>query len=164
MIDKLDQELIRELQKSGRQSYINLAKLLDVSETTIRNRISHLLDKGIIKITAIPDLEALGYGFMGIVGMQVRLADLHAIADQLNSHPNICYLANVTGRFEFIAIVVTKSSREFADFVENVISSIPSISRTETFVNLRIYKGQVIGLDTGNLISNIDISPSEEQG
>jgi len=164
MIDKLDQELIRELQKSGRQSYINLAKLLDVSETTIRNRISHLLDKGIIKITAIPDLEALGYGFMGIVGMQVRLADLQAIADQLNSHPNICYLANVTGRFDFIAIVVTKSSREFADFVENVISAIPSISRTETFVNLRTYKGQVIGLDTGHLISNVDVSPSEEQG
>ncbi len=161
MIDRLDRELILELQKSGRQSYIDLAKLLGVSETTIRSRVKHLLNKGIIKITAIPDLEALGYRFIGIVGIQVRLADLRAVADQLTRHANICYLANVTGRFDFIAIVVTKSSSEFADFVENVISAIPSISRTETFVNLRIYKGQVIGLDTGHLVSKLDVSAPE---
>ena len=162
MIDKIDQELILELQKHGRQSYIDLAKLLHVSETTVRNRVKHLLDKGIIrKITAIPDLEALGYGFTGIVGMQVRLTDLRAVADQLTKHANICYLANVTGRFDFIAIVVTKSSSEFADFVENVISAIPSILRTETFVNLRTYKGEIIGLDTGHLVSNLDVSSSE---
>ncbi len=157
MIDRLDRELIVELQKSGRRSYIDLAKLLGVSETTVRNRVRHLLDKDLINITAIPDLEALGYNFMGIVGMQVRLADLRAVADQLTKHANICYLANVTGRYDFIAIVVTKSSREFADFVENIISAIPSILRTETFVNLRIYKGRVIGLDTGHLVSSIDI-------
>ena len=159
MVDKLDRELIAELQKSGRESYIDLANLLGVSETTIRNRAKHLLDKGIIKkIIAIPDLVALGYGFMGIVGMQVRLADLRAVADQLTKEANICYLANVTGRFDFIAIVIAKSSSEFADFVENVISAIPSILRTETFVNLRIYKGQEIGLDTGRLISNLDLA------
>lgn len=163
MIDRLDQELILELQKGGRRSYIDLAKLLRVSETTIRNRVKHLLDKGIVKITAIPDLEALGYGFMGIMGLQVRLADLRMVADQLTKHPNVCYLANVTGRYDFIAIVVTKSSEEFANFVENVISAIPSILRTETFVNLHIYKGQVIGLDTGHLVSNLDISSLKKQ-
>lgn len=164
MVDKLNRELIAELGKSGRQSYIDLAKLLGVSETTVRNRVKAMLDKGIIKkITAIPDLEALGYGFMGIVGMQVRLADLRLVADQLTKHASICYLANVTGRFDFIAIVVTKSSSEFADFVENVISAIPSILRTETFVNLRIYKGEIIGLDTGHLVSNLDISSLKKQ-
>ena len=57
----------------------------------------------------------------------------------------------------FLAIVGA-----FADFVENVISAIPSILRTETFVNLRIYKGQVIGLDIEQLVSNFDASPPEE--
>jgi len=163
MIDKLDQELILELHKEGRQSYINLAKSLHVSETTVRNRLRRLLDKGIITIATMPNLEALGYHFMGIVGMQVRLADLRTVADQLIRQPNVCYLANVTGRYDFIAIIVTRSSREFADFVENVISPIPSILRTETFVNLNIYKGQVIGLDAGHLISNLDISLSKKQ-
>ena len=163
MIDEIDQALILELQKDGRQSYIDLAKLLKVSETTVRNRVKQLLGEGTISITAIPNLESLGYGFMGIVGLQVRLADLRNVASQLTKHPNVCYLANVTGRFDFIAIVVTRTSGEFAEFMENVISAIPSILRTETFVNLHIYKGQIIGLDTGHLVSNLDISSLKKQ-
>ena len=158
MIDKLDRELILELQKGGRQSYINLAKSLQVSETTIRNRVKHLLDKDIIKITAMPDLEALGYGFMGIVGLQVALADLRAVAEQLIKHANVCYLANVTGRYDFIAIIVTRTSREFADFMYNVVAAIPGVSRTETFVNLNMYKGQAVALDTSHLVDNLNVS------
>lgn len=158
MIDKLDQEIILQLQKSGRQSYTDVAKLLHTSETTVRNRAKSLIDRGIIKVTAIPDLKALGYGFIGIMGLQVQLRDLQTVASQLTKHPNVCYLANVTGKYDFIAIIVTKSSDEFADFVETVVSNIPSIIRTETFVNLHIYKGEVVGLDTGHLVSNLDSS------
>ena len=121
-----------------------------------------MVSQGIIKITAIPELDKLGYSFMGIVGMQVRLVDLRAVADQLAKNPNVCYLANVTGRYDFIAIVITRSAGEFTVFMENVISGIPSILRTETFVNLHVYKGQVIGLDTGHLVSNLDLSPPKE--
>ena len=162
IIDELDRAIIRELQKTGRKSYMELANLLHVSETTARNRVKHLIDNGIITINAIPDLEALGYGFVGIVGLQIRLSDLREIADRLARHPNVCYLANVTGRFDFIAIVVTRSSAEFADFMEKEISAIPNVWRTETFVNLHVFKGQVVGLDTGHLVDNLDISASEE--
>ncbi len=158
MLDKLDQDIILELQKDGRQSYADLSRMLGVTETTVRNRVKNLVEEGIIKISALPDLEALGYGFISIVGMQVQLADLRNVATKLIKHPNVCYLANVTGRYEFVAIIVTKTSREFADFMEKVVSAIPSIMRTETFVNLNIYKGQATGLDTAHLVSKLDIS------
>jgi len=158
VIDGIDQRLLLELQKDGRQSYIELAKLLHVSETTVRNRVKRLLDQDIMRVMAIPNLETLGYGFMGIIGLQVRLADMRTVARQLMEHPNICYLANVTGRYDLIALIITKSSSEYSDLVQNVISPLPSIMRTETFVNLRIYKGQVIGIDTDHLISNLDVS------
>ena len=161
-IDKLDQELILDLQQYGRRTYMDLAKMLGVTEATIRNRVGKLVSQGVIKITAVPELDKLGYGFIGIVGIQVRLADLRTVADQLAKNPNVCYLANVTGRYEFIAIIVTKTSADFADFMENVISAIPSIIRTETFVSLHIHKGYTTGLDTTQLISNIDISPSKK--
>ena len=159
-IDKLDQELILELHKNGRQSYVDLAKLLHVTETTVRNRVKNLLNKGIINITAIPDLEVLGYNFVGIVGLQIRLGDLQLAAEQLVKHPNICYIASVTGRYDLIIIAVTRSPKEFANFIEKTISAIPGILRTETFVNLNISKGRATGLDTEHLISNIDVFPS----
>ena len=161
MIDRLDQEIITELQKWGRQSYIDLAKLLRCSETTIRNRVKRLLNKGVIMITAIPDPEALGYNFIGIVGLQVKLTDLRTVGQELAKHSNVCYVANVTGRYDFIVFVVARSSREFADFVENIISAIPGILRTETFVSLNIYKGLGIGLDTRQLTGNLEIPPTK---
>jgi Lrp/AsnC family transcriptional regulator for asnA, asnC and gidA len=161
-IDSLDQKLILHLQENGRHTYMDLAKMLDVTEGTIRNRLKRLVGEGIIQITAVPELGKLGYNFMGIVGMQVRLAELRTVADQLVESPNVCYLANVTGRYDVIAIILTRSAAEFADFMENVISAIPSILRTETFVTLNIYKGHAKGLDTTQLISNLDISPPKE--
>ncbi|OGO21357.1 MAG: hypothetical protein A2144_03780 [Chloroflexi bacterium RBG_16_50_9] len=159
VIDQVDKEIILELQKSGRRSYLELANFLHVSETTVRNRVKNLIEKGIITINAIPDLKKLGYGFVGIVALQVRLADLRDIADRLTKHPNVCYVANVTGRFDLMAIVVTRSSTEFADFMETVIAAIPNVLRTETFVNLHVYKGQVTGVDTGYLVDTIIIPP-----
>ncbi len=155
-IDKLDQELMLDLQKNGRLSYMELARMRHITEGTVRNRLKHLLDQGIIRINAIPDLEKFGYGFMGIVGIQTRIADLRSVGEQLAQYPNICYLTNVTGQYEFIAIVLARSSKEFAAFMESVIPAIPSISRTETFVALNIYKGRGNVLETTQLISALD--------
>jgi len=154
-IDKLNQQIILNLQTNGRLSFLELAKMLDVSEGTIRKRVSWLLAQGVIRVTAIPDLDKLGYKFMSIVGLQIRLADLRNTAEQLAKYPNICYLANVTGRYEFIAIIFARSSKEYSDFMENVISRMASIVRTETFVNLNIYKGHGNWLDTTQIISSL---------
>lgn len=155
-LDKLDQNIMLALQKNGRLSYMELAKMMDVTEGTIRNRFTKLVNNGIMRITASPDIEKLGYGFMGIIGMQVHLADLHEVADKLAQNPNICYLVNVTGRYELLATVVTRSSKEFAYFMENVVSAIPHVLKTETFVALNVYKGSGSGMDMLQLIGNLD--------
>ena len=157
MLDELDKKLILELQRNGRQTFVELSKSLQCSEITIRRRMKHLCDSGVIHIAAMPDLDAIGYSFTCIVGIQVHLADLQAIATQIASHANVCYLAKVTGRHDLMAIIVAQSSRDFANFLQNVISTIPGVSRTETFVNLNIYKGQAVALDTSHLIDNLNI-------
>lgn len=156
-IDQLDQQIIQDLQKDGRRSCMDLSRTLHITEGTIRNRLRKLIGQGIIRITAVPQLDKLGYSFVGIIGMQVHLAELRSVAEQLVQNPNICYLANVTGRYEFIAIVLTRSPAEFAHIMENFISAIPSIIRTETFVTLSTYKGQGNMMDTTQLINNLDI-------
>lgn len=153
MLDQLDRELILQLQNNGRQRNIKLASELGVSERTIRNRLSNLLKKGAIKITAIPNLEFLGYSFIATVGLQIQLLSLSTITKKLIDQPNILYLANVTGRYDLIFIAVARSSQQFADFMENVVSNIQGILRTETFVNLHSYKDGVTGLDTRSLIN-----------
>ncbi len=141
MIDDLDRKLIIELQENGREGYVSLAKKMGVVEGTIRKRIKNLLGKNLIKIVAVPDMRKLGYGFIGIAGIQVKMEDLRKVAEKLAKNEHICYLAFVTGRYDLMAIVVTKSPEELSQFIEREISAIPSILRTETFVNLDTIKG-----------------------
>ena len=55
MLDSVDQKLIQALQADGRQSNVELAKLLGLSESTVRKRIKALVSKNIIRLTAVPN-------------------------------------------------------------------------------------------------------------
>jgi Lrp/AsnC family transcriptional regulator for asnA, asnC and gidA len=162
MIDELDQKLMMELQKNGRQGYVHLAKVLGVAEGTVRKRVKDLLDGNVMKIVAIPNLRELGYNFISIMGLQVRLADLRKVSDELVQKPNVCYLSFVTGRYDLVVIIATRSPEELSHFIEKEISALPSILRTETFVNLDVIKGGCLELATIQLISNTDVSPRKK--
>lgn len=159
MFDELDRKLIIELQENGREGYVKLAKKMGVVEGTIRKRIKNLLGKNLIKIVAVPNMRKLGYGFIGIAGIQVKMEDLRQVAEKLAKNEHICYLAFVTGRYDLMAIVVTKSPEELAQFIEREISAIPSILRTETFVNLDTIKGGSGLMDTIELIHHMGDTP-----
>ena len=156
MIDKLDRKLIEELQKDGRESYTELAKKLGVTEGTVRKRVKNLVDKSIMKIVAVPNMSELGYNLMSIIGMQVKMVDLRKVANALVKKVNVCHLAFVAGRYDVMALIVTRSHKELSDFIEKEISTIPSILRTETFVNLDVIKGAWSVTDITQLISDLD--------
>lgn len=159
MIDEFDQKLILKLQSNGREGYVTLAKVLGVAEGTVRKRVKDLVAKKVMKIVAVPNPRALGYNFISIMGLQVRMEDLRKVAESLAQKPNVCYLAFVTGRYDLMAIIMTRSPGELSHFIETEISALPSLLRTETFVNLDIIKGGWPSLDTTQLIINADISP-----
>ena len=145
MLDKLNQKLIQELQNNGRQSYTELAKMMGVTEGTIRKRVKDLQNLDVIKIRAVLDPSKIGYSFISVMALQVRMADLRQVAEILARKPNVYYLAFVTGRYDLLAMVMCRSPEELANFIKEHISSIPSIIRTETFVNLEVIKSPWTG-------------------
>jgi len=159
MMDNIDQRLIQELQKNGRESYTDLAKTLGVVEGTVRKRIKRLLDRNIIKIVAVPNVRELGYGLVSMMGIQVRMEDLRMVADKLARNQHVCYLAFVTGRYDLMAVAMTRSPQELSHLIEKELSVIPGVLRTETFVNLDIIKGEWSLLGTIELVRNLNMSP-----
>jgi len=163
MMDELDQKLILELQKDGRHSCSDLGKTFGVTEGTVRKRLKSLIKRDIVKIVAVPNVRELGYNFVSIVGIQVRMAELNKVQEILSHNPAVCQLAWVTGRYDLLATVVTRSTEEFSNFMANELSTIPSVVRTETFVNLGMVKGTVGLADTLELINALDILPPKNK-
>ena len=156
-MDKLNQKLIQELQNDGRQSYIQLGKMLGVSEGTVRKRVKDLQNRGVMKIRAVVNPYEIGYSFISLMALQVRMADLRQVGETLAEKPNVYYLAFVTGRYDLLALIMAQTPEELSTFIKEHISSIPSIVRTETFVNLEVIKGPWAGTwDIMRLIGGLE--------
>ena len=156
MIDNIDQKLIQELQKNGRASYSDLARKLGVVEGTVRKRIKRLLDREIMNIVAVPNVSKLGYSLISVIGLQCRVENLRAVAENLARNPHVCYLSFITGRYDLLAIVMTRSSQELSHLIEKEIWTIPNIARTETFITLDVIKGARGVLDTSELVNSLN--------
>ena len=140
MLDQVDRDIIKGLQKNGRRSYTDLAKMLGLSEGTIRNRLRKLEKDDVIKVSATVNPYALGFRFVSLMAMQVQMADLHRVAELLSTNPRVYYLAFVAGRYDVVAIMFSRTPEELSEFIKDEISSIPGIVRTDTMVNLEILK------------------------
>ena len=112
MLDEFDLKLIKALRENGRATYVDLAKGLGVVEGTVRKRVNELLRSGIIRVSAIPDLRTMGYNFISLIGLQIKMSELKKVSHVLAGKPNICYLAFVTGRYDLLAIVASRSTDE----------------------------------------------------
>jgi len=157
MIDKLDKKIITELGGNARRSYTELAKLLGVSEGTVRNRVKNLQKNNIIKLEAVINPYSIGYNFITIMALEVKVADLSEVADMLVKIPNVYYLAFVTGRYDLVAILMSRSTQELSNFIKDHISSVPSIIRSETLVNLEVLKSPwASAWDINQLINLVD--------
>ena len=162
MIDEVDRKLIRELQKNGRQSSTELSKILGVVEGTVRRRTKRLIQNDIMKVVAIPNMDALGYSFMSIVGVQVHMGKLNSVAETLSKMSHVCRVVSLIGRYDLMTIIFARSAEEFSDFMRYEIFRIPGVVKAETLVGLHSLKGEWELLDTTEIIDKLEI-PSEKR-
>jgi Lrp/AsnC family transcriptional regulator, regulator for asnA, asnC and gidA len=140
-LDDLDRTIIVCLAEDGRLSASEIAaRIGGVSERTIRNRITALLQTKMIVIGAIPDPTAMGRDVQADVMIDVRPGMVEQVAITLGEYDEIGYLAATTGRFGLSASLFVRTHGELLDFCENTIGRIPGVLRVEPWVILRMYK------------------------
>jgi Lrp/AsnC family transcriptional regulator, regulator for asnA, asnC and gidA len=140
ILDDLDQRIIQELQADGRQSFLSLAKKLDASEGTIRNRVSAQLKKEVISLKAVINPTKLGYNFSCIVGFEIAIDHLTEAESRLTKSPNVAFLVTCTGSFDLIAYLIFRDAAELDRFMREKVARLPGIKRTQTFVNMSVTK------------------------
>ena len=135
--------MIAELAKDARQSSAELSSKLGVSETTVRRRIQHLGEQGVITFTVIPDPVKLGYSIIAIVALEVELGCIDKVSESLALCPNVRYVSLCTGNHDLFIGVWFRSSGELTQFVKDYLAKIPGIRKSETFVILDVRKDEV---------------------
>ena len=135
-MDELDTKIIDILQGDGRASNAGMARLVGVSEGTVRRRLKRLVEQGYIEIVALPDPIKLGYESQALVGVQVDPDKVDQVANDLADLAEINWVAITTGSFDIFAWATLQSSEELGLFLRTKVGVISGVRRTETFVNL----------------------------
>ena len=139
-IDKLDLEIISHLRSDGRKPYTEIASALDVSEGTIRNRVSRLIGEKVIQIVGLVDPYKLGLDAPALIGISVVPSEMEAVAAELVRHSEVSYLVAVAGEFDLLVEVMCKNRDHLSEFLNETVRMIPGISRTQTYFILHTYK------------------------
>ena len=138
-LDTLDNAIIRLLTENGRMPIGEMAKKLNVTSPTIRNRIKELEKNGIFKISGLIDPSQHQEMITALVAMSVQSKGmLDKILEKITQLPNVVWAGVVTGRYDIIAeVVCVEGKDELYRFTTDTILKIGNVVRSETFIIMK---------------------------
>jgi Lrp/AsnC family transcriptional regulator, regulator for asnA, asnC and gidA len=139
-VDDLDRRIIKMLQVDGRLSNTEIARSLEITETTVRKRIAHLLDERLMSIVAVPTPEASGMLLSAILGVSVELTAIHAVADTIRTYPEVRYVGMSAGRYDLMVEAFFTDQEHLLEFVTGKLGCLPGITSLETSIILKVVK------------------------
>ncbi|MGH2449241.1 MAG: Lrp/AsnC family transcriptional regulator, partial [Chloroflexota bacterium] len=142
-IDVLDRQIIALLQPDGRRAFSDIARELGVSEGTIRQRYQRLVNEGVLQVVGVADPFKVGYNNMAMIGVNIAIDQGRNINDaalEIAGFPEVSYVVMSTGDFDLLVEVIVETNEDFVSFLADKLHRVGGVTRTETFMLLRIYK------------------------
>jgi Lrp/AsnC family transcriptional regulator for asnA, asnC and gidA len=139
-VDDLDRRIIKMLQVDGRLSNTEIARSLEITETTVRKRIARLLDERLISIVAVPTPEASGMLLSAILGVSVELTAIHDVAETIRTYPEVRYVGMSAGRYDLMVEAFFTDQEHLLEFVTGKLGCLPGITSLETSIILKVVK------------------------
>jgi Lrp/AsnC family transcriptional regulator for asnA, asnC and gidA len=136
-IDALDRKIILELQEEARKPYKDIATKLNVSEGTIKNRVTRLINRGVLKLEARVNPFALPHKISAIVGVNLNNRNYEETMREIEKIPEITSVWSATGRFDlFFEIMADSLDALYGILYRKEFKEIEGISYTETHITL----------------------------
>ena len=120
-MDKLDLGIVEILSKNSRTSFMEIARKLKVSESTIRKRVSNLEKKGVIKkYSLVVDTSKIGFDNVALIGVDAEPEKYLDVAKRLSEFNEVRYAATSAGDHMFMLEVWTKNGEELRAFSDKL--------------------------------------------
>jgi Lrp/AsnC family transcriptional regulator for asnA, asnC and gidA len=138
-IDEVSRAIIEQLQSDGRRSYASIGAAVGLSEAAVRQRVQRLVDSGAMQIVAVTDPMQLGFARQAMIAISVS-GDVERVAEQLVEIDEVDYIVVTAGSFDLMAEVIVHDDAHLLSLVSGQIRNIPGVTRTETFLYLKLVK------------------------
>jgi Lrp/AsnC family transcriptional regulator for asnA, asnC and gidA len=135
-IDVIDSEIVNLLMEDGRMQAADIARRLGgkTSERAVRYRIKRMVQKGIIKISAVLNPHALGFQVIADVFIEVETGHIENVARKLTEHENVSYVACSIGERDISAQIIARDNAEVYYLATEYIGKLPGVRKTTTSI------------------------------
>lgn len=141
VLDQVDQQIIAALAKDGRVSFREIARQLDISEGTVRVRMTRLQDEDLIRVTLVGSPLALGVGVSAMTMMRVRPGHVRETAEVLSQLKNVRFVGLSFGPADVMIQSLHKDVADLHHFVSELIPQVaPAVTSTDTFQLAEVMK------------------------
>ena len=128
-MDKLDLNIIQILSKNSRTPFMQIARKLKVSESTIRKRVSNLEKKEVIKkYSLVVDANKIGFENTALIGIDVLPEKYLDVAKKLKEFDEVKFAASTTGDHMFMLEVLTKNDDDLR-YVSEKLKNVDGVTR-----------------------------------
>lgn len=139
LIDRVDRQILAELEENGRLSVTELAARINLSVSPCHRRLRELERSGVIRgYRAIVDPLAVGLGFEALVFASLHQADRATVAtfeDALLDIPQVLQAQRLFGDPDYLLRVVAADLPGFQQFYDERLATLPGLRRlTSTIV------------------------------
>jgi Lrp/AsnC family leucine-responsive transcriptional regulator len=132
-LDRTDWRLVEELQRDGRASYADLARVVAMSASAVAERVRRLEEGGVISgYRATVDPERVGLTVLAFVRLRYPTGNYRPFHALLDSTPEIVEAHHVTGEDCFVLKVVARSMRHLEE-VTGRISGLGSVTTSVVY-------------------------------
>ncbi|MDV3426124.1 MAG: Lrp/AsnC family transcriptional regulator [Bacillota bacterium] len=143
-MDNLDIEIINILIDNPKIPYLEIAKTLNVSDSTVHFRIKNLINDKIILGSCLNlDYEKLGYPVTAFIHIKVGVLKYFSqVYEELYNIDGITELHALSGDYNILARLMEKSLKSLNNTIINNISSINHIDDIKYNISLNnsLYK------------------------
>jgi DNA-binding Lrp family transcriptional regulator len=140
-LDNFNRSILTALQKDGRISNVDLAELVNLSESACLRRVRRLEEKGFIeRYAALLDQRQAGLSgnvFVHIALHREEQSELAAFEAAVQNLPEVmeCYL--MTGEFDYLLRVVVSDMADFERVHNESLTRLPGVARVNSSVAIR---------------------------
>lgn len=136
MIDNIDLQILRLLQKNSALTTKELARLVNLSVSPVFERVKRLEKNGYIKkYCAILNAEKLSRGFVVICNVRLKHHSKEMgkqFTEAIMPIEEITECFNISGDYDFMLKIHVESMQHYQDFVLNTLGEIDSIGNLQS--------------------------------
>lgn len=141
-LDDTDQAIIDLLRTDGRMPYRAIARELDIAENTVRARVKRMEESDTMRLVAVTDIEAAGYGMLLAIGVQVEGRAPEKVAREMAAIPEVFSVNVVVGAQDIEILVVARDQADLSELISTKLGGIEGVRRLTPALALDVLKNQ----------------------